>query len=152
MLKEAQYFAEQAIYWKKQNRDRYAISFYEKALEIYDKSQGYDEEKAEILFEVAHLWRFLGRTKNVGDLYLKSLSHFEKASKGQPSRNQAAVLFHLGNFLEQLFKLNIAITYYEKSLLILNQIQADSDTLKKTEAHLNKAKMKLNLKNPSAVK
>lgn len=138
-FKEALSFVHEAEHWKLKNRDRYAISFYEKALAIYEAHPQFDQEKGEIIFEIAHLWRALGKYAIVGGLYLKALSFFEKASNGHPSLSQAGVLFHLGEFLTHLWKLKPAISYYEKALSMLKALSADSGTILLVEQQLEKA-------------
>jgi len=138
-LTQALSFIQEAEQWKSKNRDRYAISFYEKALAIYEAHPEFNQEKGEITFEIAHLWRALGKYAVVGGLYLKALSFFEKASNGQPSLSQAGVLFHLGEFLTHLWKLNPAISYYERALSMLRALSANPGTILLVEQQLSKA-------------
>lgn len=138
-FKEALSFVHEAENWKSKNRDRYAISFYEKALAIYETHPEFNQEKGEVTFEIAHLWRALGKYAVVGGLYLKALSFFEKASNGNPSLSQAGVLFHLGEFLTHLWKLKPAISYYERALSMLKALSADGGTILLVEKQLSKA-------------
>ncbi len=116
-LSPSDYIA-QAESWEALERNKKAIECYGLALERLHEAASKNELilRADCHRAVGTQWRLLGKLKQTGEHYQKAISDLKGAYGDEKTLALGEMYFVLGSFLEQIWKLELAATYYTLAL------------------------------------
>ncbi len=123
-------YSELADAWQAEDRDQKAIDCYLSVLSLLKDHSDRDSQLRcrETCLELGHLYRGLGNHKETGVYYQKALAlSLSLFPLDTPSEELATAYFALGDFLDQLFKFEPAISYYEQALSLMTVACGASD-------------------------
>ncbi len=126
----AELYSQYAELWLGNDRHKKSIEYYNKALVIYDVLYPDTpcENRARCHLEVGQVWRLLGDNKKTGGYFQKALAEFKSIHSDTPHTDIARTLFLLGSFLEQIWKLTPALSYYKEAHEQLLSLLGDTHT------------------------
>lgn len=104
--------------WEAADRHRKAIECYEKVVGLLADAgddDGLLAKRAESYQALGTLWRLLGNHALTGEYLRKALADYERVFSGQHHEKLGEIYFVLGSFMEQLWKKEVALGYYQKA-------------------------------------
>jgi tetratricopeptide (TPR) repeat protein len=136
-------YIQNAEHWLEQGRHRKAIEQYDLAILALEKEGNDTETLGDCHQELGSLWRLMGNNRNTGTHYTKAKDYYLETFGETPHIKTASIYFLLGSFLEQIWKLKPAETYFSTALSHLESVvDHDHPHINATKDALNRIKAK----------
>lgn len=137
-------YIQNAEHWLEQHRHRKAIEQYDLAILALENDTSPDNETlGDCHQELGSLWRLLGNNRKTGEHYTKAKDCYLATFGETPHIKTASIYFLLGSFLEQIWKLKPAETYFSTALSHLESVvDSNHPHIDATKAALNRIKTK----------
>lgn len=136
-------YIQNAEHWLEQNRHRKAIEQYDLAILALERESNDTETLGDCHQELGSLWRLLGNNRKTGEHYTKAKDCYLATFGETPHIKTASIYFLLGSFLEQIWKLKPAGTYFATALSHLESVvESDHPHIQATKAALDRIKTK----------